>query len=44
MRFVLNEILYDVEETTPDNQVLVLDNSCNAFPTLEKNKKKKIKA
>ena len=40
MRYVLTQILYDVEETTPDNEILVLDNSCNAFPTLKKNKKK----
>ena len=39
MRYVLNQILYDVEETTPDNEILVLDNSCNGFPTLKKNKK-----
>ena len=43
MRFVLTQILYDVEETTPDNEILVLDNSCNAFPVLEKNKKNKKK-
>ena len=40
MRYVLTQILYDVEETTPDNEILVLDNSCNAFPTSQKNKKK----
>ena len=40
MRYVLTQILYNVEETTPDNEILVLDNSCNSFPVLEKNKKK----
>ena len=42
MRYVLTQILYDVEETTPDNEILVLDNSCNGFPTSQKNKKKNV--
>ena len=37
---VMNKILFDVEEDTPDNEILVLDNSCNSFPVLEKDKTK----
>ena len=37
---VMNKILFEVEEDTPDNEILVLDNSCNSFPVLEKDKTK----